>query len=47
MAKNQEVKKGVIFPIGDENTAYAQYFIGRSYFNALVADPKWLSASAM
>ena len=26
MAKNQEVKKGVIFPIGDENTAYAQYF---------------------
>ena len=38
MAKNQEVKKGVIFPIGDENTAYAQYFIGRSYFNALVAD---------
>jgi len=40
MAKNQEVKKGVIFPIGDENTAYAQYFIGRSYFNALVADPE-------
>ena len=38
MAKNQEVKKGVIFSIGDENTAYAQYFIGRSYFNALVAD---------
>ena len=40
MAKNEEVKKGVIFPIGDENTAYAQYFIGRSYFNALVADPE-------
>ena len=40
MSKNEEVKKGVIFPIGDENTAYAQYFIGRSYFNALVADPE-------
>ena len=40
MSKNEEVKKGVIFPIGDENTAYAQYFIGQSYYNALVADPE-------
>ena len=40
MSKNEEVKKGVIFPIGDENTAYAQYFVGQSYYNALVADPE-------
>ena len=40
MSKNEEVKKGVIFPIGDENTAYAQHFVGQSYYNALVADPE-------
>ena len=40
MSKNEEVKKGVIFPIGDKNTAYAQYFVGQSYLNSLVADPE-------
>ena len=25
----------LIFPLGDENTAFAQYFVGRSYLNTL------------
>lgn len=37
--KNEEVKNGVIFPVGEKNDAYAQYFIGQSYLNTLVADP--------
>ena len=40
MAKHEEVKNGVIFPIGEKNDAYAQYFIGQSYLKGLVADPK-------
>jgi quercetin dioxygenase-like cupin family protein len=39
MAKHEEVKNGIIFPIGDKNDAYAQYFIGQSYLKGLVADP--------
>ena len=39
MTKHQEVKNGVIFPIGEKNEAYAQYFIGQSYLQSLVADP--------
>ena len=38
MTKHQEVKQGVIFPIGEKNEAYAQYFIGQSYLQSLVAD---------
>jgi quercetin dioxygenase-like cupin family protein len=41
MAKNEEVKSGIVFPIGEKNDAYAQYFIGQSYLNALVGgDPQ-------
>ncbi len=40
MAKNEEVKNGVIFPIGEKNDAYAQYFIGQSYLQGLISDPK-------
>ncbi len=29
MAKHEEVKNGVIFPLGEKNEAYAQYFVGR------------------
>jgi len=40
MAKHEEVKDGVIFPIGAKNDAYAEYFIGQSYLNGLVGgDP--------
>ncbi|WP_025092716.1 cupin domain-containing protein [Bacillus safensis] len=39
MAKHEEVKDGVLFPIGEKNEAYAQYFIGQSYLQGLVADP--------
>lgn len=39
MAKFEEVKDGVIFPSGAKNEAYAQYFVGQSYLNTLVADP--------
>ncbi len=34
-ANNGDVADGVIFPRGEENTAYAQYFIGTSYLNML------------
>lgn len=27
--------ENLIFPLGDENTAFAQYFVGRSYLNTL------------
>ena len=40
MAKHEEVKNGVIFPIGEKNEAYAQFFVGQSYLKGLVADPK-------
>lgn len=39
MIKNEDVKKGVIFPAGEKNEAYAKFFVGQSYLNALVADP--------
>jgi quercetin dioxygenase-like cupin family protein len=39
MAKNEEIKNGVIFPAGEKNS-YGQYFIGQSYLQMLVADPK-------
>lgn len=39
MAKNENVKNGIIFPPGNENVDYAQYFIGKSYLETLVADP--------
>ncbi|MCC8166823.1 MAG: carboxymuconolactone decarboxylase family protein [Planctomycetes bacterium] len=34
-ANNSEIADGVIFPRGDENTTYAQYFIGTSYLTML------------
>ncbi|EOL44213.1 cupin domain-containing protein [Enterococcus caccae] len=40
MAKFEEVKNGVIFPVGEKNEAYAHFFIGQSYLKNLVADPK-------
>jgi quercetin dioxygenase-like cupin family protein len=40
MAKHEEVKNGIIFPAGEKNDAYAQYFIGQIYLKSLVADPK-------
>ena len=39
MAKHEEVKDGVIFPVGEKNDACAQYFVGQSYLKNLVADP--------
>ncbi|RPA62461.1 cupin domain-containing protein [Aerococcus agrisoli] len=38
MVKHEHVQKGVIFPVGEKNTAFAQYFIGQSYLQGLVAD---------
>lgn len=40
MEKHEEVKKGVIFPRGEKNEVFAQYFIGQSYLNNLIADPE-------
>lgn len=30
-----DLKNSAVFPLGQENTAYAQYFIGTSYLNML------------
>lgn len=38
MANHEEVKNGVIFPVGEKNEAFSQYFIGQSYLNLLVND---------
>ena len=40
MAKYEELKNGGLFPVGEKNEAFAQYFIGQSYLNGLVFDPK-------
>ena len=40
MVKHEEVKNGVIFPVGEKNEAYAQFFVGQSYLKGLVSDPK-------
>ncbi len=34
-ANNSEIADGVIFPRGNENSEYAQYFVGTSYLNML------------
>ncbi len=39
MIKNENVKNGIVFPLGDKNDAYAQYFVGQSYLKGLVNDP--------
>ena len=40
MALNEEYKQQSIFPIGEANDAYADYFIGQSYLAGLVSDPE-------
>ncbi|MGX7148976.1 cupin domain-containing protein [Enterococcus ureasiticus] len=40
MVKFEEVKNGVIFPVGEKNEEFAKYFIGQSYLKNLVADPE-------
>ncbi|MNW35645.1 hypothetical protein D3C74_126450 [compost metagenome] len=40
MARHEEVRNGVIFPIGEKNDAFSQFFVGQSYLKALVVDPK-------
>lgn len=37
MAKYEELKNNGVFPVGDKNEAYAQYFIGQSYLKNLVS----------
>lgn len=39
MTNNEKQVKNGIFAIGTKNTAYAQYFVGQSYLNSLIADP--------
>jgi quercetin dioxygenase-like cupin family protein len=39
MSKNEDIKKGVIFSIGENNPAFKPYFIGNSFLNMLVNDP--------
>lgn len=38
IAKNEGVRNGIIFPVGDKNTAYADVFIGQSYLQGLLMD---------
>lgn len=40
MAKFEEVKEGVIFPLGEEIGDLAQYFSGEGYLERLVSDPE-------
>ena len=40
MAKHEEVKNGGIFPAGEKNEAFSQFFVGQSYLKLLVADPQ-------
>lgn len=40
MTLNEEYKQQSIFPIGEANDAYADYFIGQSYLAGLVSDPE-------
>lgn len=35
MTEKNEFAKKLIFPMGEENNAYAQYFVGESYLNML------------
>lgn len=39
MAKHEEVKEGIIFPVGQPNEAFASFFVGQSYLQSLVSDP--------
>ena len=40
MAKFEEVKDGIIFPSGEKNEAFKQFFVGQSYLKNLVSDPE-------
>ena len=35
----QELREKSLFPVGEENTAYAPYFAGRSYLHMLSLEP--------
>ena len=37
MANNEEAVKNDLFGFGDENVAFAKYFIGDSYLNSLIS----------
>lgn len=39
MAKNEDVKNGIIFPVGKPNVEYGKYFVGQSYLQGLVGEP--------
>lgn len=40
MTSLEELKNSNIFPLGEENSAYQDYFVGQSYLEALVNDPE-------
>ncbi len=40
MKQDENVQKGIIFPIGSKNDAFANYFVGQSYLQGLVNDPE-------
>lgn len=40
MPKYEEVSNGVIFPVGEKNEMFANFFVGQSYLHPLVFDPK-------
>lgn len=39
MTNNEAAVKHNIFPVGDPNVAYQQFFVGQSYLNTLISDP--------
>lgn len=41
VVKHEELKEGAVFPLGEENMQYQNFFIGTSYLETLVADPAY------
>lgn len=38
--QNEDIKNGTLFPMGDKNVDFAQFFVGTNYIKTLVNDPE-------
>ncbi|MEL1196245.1 cupin domain-containing protein, partial [Staphylococcus epidermidis] len=39
MVKNEQLKEKQLFPVGEANVAYQDFFVGQSYLSMLVNEP--------
>lgn len=39
MVKNEQLKEKQLFPVGEANVAYQDFFVGQSYLSMLVSEP--------